>query len=348
MDETMTTWPHSLQDGWFVVASSSQLRSKPLGILFMGRPIVLARLQTGTVTAMEDRCPHRQFPLSAGRITSEGLQCGYHGWTFDASGRCVKQPGQTFESCAPRVGVKALQTMEHDGLLWLRARAPNVEPSPALPGFIANRPQGSLRFLQRMDWKGDTLDALENFLDPMHTHLTHPGLVRKDGARRLMTASVVHDQQGLTVTYSGQEEQKGLLFRLFESPRSLERAHYSRSSPGSACLEYRYQNGSALFFTLHFTPVEAWKTRVFATLHVEGRWAPPWLVRAVAWPFLKRVAAQDQRAVELQAENRQRFGKRNDASTELDVVSAYVRSIWHEAGEPAPALLEDRRVRMMI
>ncbi|UXH77801.1 Rieske 2Fe-2S domain-containing protein [Roseateles amylovorans] len=334
----MNAWPSKRLQGWFVVAQSGQVRAKPWPVMLMGQPVVLARLPSGGLTALEDRCPHRQYPLSAGRITEAGLQCGYHGWTFGADGRCTRQPGLPEGRCPPAVGVPTVDVMEHDGLIWLRSRhadAPLLAPAP-LPDFIRSRPAGTLRFMQRMQWQGDALDALENFMDPLHTHLTHPGLVRRDGGRRAVTATPSWDEHGMTVTYEGGEEQNGLLYRLFESPRLLERAHHGVAAPGSACIEYRYRNGSALFFTLHFTPLEAWKTLVHASLHVEGRWAPAWAVRLFAWPFLRRVARQDQEAVERQARNRQRFRPRHDASTELDIVSTYLRGIWHE--QPVPAV----------
>ncbi|MBP6268265.1 MAG: Rieske 2Fe-2S domain-containing protein [Rhizobacter sp.] len=335
MEKVVNPWPPSLLQGWFVVAESRRVLAKPLPVMLLGKPFVLARLPTGGLTALEDRCPHRQYPLSAGRITEAGLQCGYHGWTFGANGRCTRVPGSTEGRGPPQVGVRAFQVKEHGGLVWLRACTADVSADVQLPDFIGSRPAGSLRFMQRLQWQSDAFDALENFMDPLHTHLTHPGLVRRDGSRRTVTATPTLDAQGMTVTYEGSEEQNGLLYRLFESPRLLERAHHGVAAPGSACIEYRYRNGSALFFTLHFTPQQAWETLVHASLHVEGRWAPGWAVRLFAWPFLRRVARQDQDAVEKQARNKQRFGQRSDASTELDIVSRYLREIWHGQSGPA-------------
>ncbi len=51
------------------------------------------RDSVGTVRALANRCPHRRLPLSMGRVIPDGLQCGYHGWTFDgATGRCTLIP----------------------------------------------------------------------------------------------------------------------------------------------------------------------------------------------------------------------------------------------------------------
>jgi IMP dehydrogenase len=77
-------------DFWHPVARSKSLkRGKTLGVRFAGEPIVLVRPEQGPVFALEDRCAHRQVPLHAGVVCPQGLQCCYHGWTYDAAGRCV-------------------------------------------------------------------------------------------------------------------------------------------------------------------------------------------------------------------------------------------------------------------
>lgn len=348
----MNRWPPRLLHGWFVVAESRRLAHRPLATSLMDRPIVLARMECGTPVAMEDRCPHRHYPLSAGRINDKGLQCGYHGWTFDTKGRCIEVPGMLDAASVPKVNAKVLDVIEHDGLIWVRTAPRKEESSPGLPSMVAHRAPGALRFVQRLLWQGDALDALENFLDPLHTHFTHPGLVRREDKRRPVEALIRETTEGITVDYEGHADQSGLLHRLVESPRTLERAHHARSAPGTACIEYRYRNGSMLVFTLHFTPLRPWQTQVHATLHAEGRWAPSWAVRYFAWPFLRRVARQDQRAIERQALNRQRFGTNGGmgASSEIDLLSAYLRNLWtsNEDKSTCPRSPETARVLLKL
>ena len=60
-------------DFWHPVAWSRELKTgKPLAVRFAGEPIVLARPKTGPIFALEDRCAHRQVPLSAGVIDGAG------------------------------------------------------------------------------------------------------------------------------------------------------------------------------------------------------------------------------------------------------------------------------------
>ncbi len=339
-------WNPTLLRGWYPVAQAQRLHDKPMRVMLFGRAVVLARLPSGKLLALDDRCPHRHVPLSDGALVGETLQCKYHGWTFGADGRCTTMPGLCPSADVPTVQVNAWHVFEHDGLIWLSARAAGDAGPAALPAFLNRLLPRSRRFLWSTLWQARPVDALENFLDPLHTHLVHPGLVRSHGARQPVTVTVTQSAEGLQVDYTGQPQQSGWLYRLFESPRTMERAHFGTAAPATAQLEYRYANGSALVFTLHFTPEDALRTRVFATLHVENRWAPAWAVRWFVWPFLYRVAEQDRRMVEAQAANSVRFGRQDGISTELDLVRPMLDAVWMPNGEPVRA--GERVVQMWL
>ena len=75
-------------DFWYPIARSKDLkRTKPLGVHFAGDPIVLVRPKSDPVFALEDRCAHRQVPLRVGQVSGNTIKCGYHGWTYDNSGK---------------------------------------------------------------------------------------------------------------------------------------------------------------------------------------------------------------------------------------------------------------------
>ena len=56
----------------------NQLRSVQLD----GRDIVLIN-RGGSIYALEDRCSHEEFPLSAGELTGDQVTCALHGARFD-------------------------------------------------------------------------------------------------------------------------------------------------------------------------------------------------------------------------------------------------------------------------
>ena len=105
-------------DYWYPLAWSDEIRAgKTLACRFAGQPIVLYRGRSGAVHALEDRCAHRQVPLSEGHVEGETLRCGYHGWRYDCAGACVDVP---YLGQAHLVnGVKSYPVREVDGMVFI-------------------------------------------------------------------------------------------------------------------------------------------------------------------------------------------------------------------------------------
>jgi phenylpropionate dioxygenase-like ring-hydroxylating dioxygenase large terminal subunit len=125
-------------DYWYPLLRSKNLKpGKPTAVTFAGDPIVLVRTAGGAVFALEDRCAHRQVPLSAGVVNGECIQCCYHGWTYDRSGQCVNIPYVGRSESMPR-GVRAYPCREAYGLVFvfpgLAAKA-ETAPFPEVPAF---------------------------------------------------------------------------------------------------------------------------------------------------------------------------------------------------------------------
>ena len=105
-------------DYWYPLAWSYELkRGKPMARHFAGEPVVLYRGESGKVHALEDRCAHRQVPLSMGIIEGDTLKCGYHGWTYDCAGHCTNIPYLGRERLPN--GVTAYPTAEIDGMIFI-------------------------------------------------------------------------------------------------------------------------------------------------------------------------------------------------------------------------------------
>ena len=85
------------RDQWYVAAYSSEIGQDLFARTICGEPILFWRTRDGRVTRMADRCVHRRFPLSQppSRLVDDTVVCGYHGFTYDATGACVAVPGQT-------------------------------------------------------------------------------------------------------------------------------------------------------------------------------------------------------------------------------------------------------------
>jgi phenylpropionate dioxygenase-like ring-hydroxylating dioxygenase large terminal subunit len=313
---------------WFAVAQSESLRANPQRVLLFGTALVLLRGPDGTPWVFEDRCPHRGAALSRGRLGSNGLACPYHGWSFDREGRCTAIPGAP-ESPTCGIRLKTYTALERDGLLWVSDHCERP-----LPDRIVALDPSKRRFLWQARWQANVLDVQENFLDALHTHTTHAGLVRGASPRKPVKTTLITAGDGFHVDYEGQPGQSGLLYKLFESPRSRERAYFSGASVGQ--LEYRYASGRVVWITLCFTPESAGSTHLFGQLHVESGWAPTWLIRVLVWPLLRHVAHQDQVMVEHIEAQRLLFPGRRALILPSDLARPYLLRAWQGSSDPLP------------
>src|SRR5262245_8543779 len=60
------------------------------------RPVAVARLRSGRLVVVDDRCPHDGGRISDGWVDGERLVCARHGWELEVeNGRCVR-------ACKPR------------------------------------------------------------------------------------------------------------------------------------------------------------------------------------------------------------------------------------------------------
>jgi vanillate O-demethylase monooxygenase subunit len=80
---------------WYIGAFSHEVGRTPMERTLLEEPVVFYRTEAGLPVAVAGRCPHRRFPMVRGTLSGDTLQCGYHGWTFDCSGACVRIPSQS-------------------------------------------------------------------------------------------------------------------------------------------------------------------------------------------------------------------------------------------------------------
>ena len=104
-------------NAWYVAAWSSEVSREPIRKVICEIPVALFRKIDGTAVALEDRCAHRGYPLSAGRVVDDVLECGYHGFQFDCSGACVRIPAQSI--IPQRARVRSFPLVEKDGWVWI-------------------------------------------------------------------------------------------------------------------------------------------------------------------------------------------------------------------------------------
>ncbi|MGH8690024.1 MAG: Rieske 2Fe-2S domain-containing protein [Burkholderiales bacterium] len=159
-----------LRNSWYVAAWDRELSRTPLGRVFLNEPVVLYRKENGEPVALEDRCCHRQMPLSMGKVEGDGLRCGYHGLRFDAAGKCVEIPGQA--SIPPQARVRAYRLHEKYNWIWMG------DPSKADPALVPNwwwagHPQWAFTRPDMIPVKCHYQLIADNVLDVTHLAYVH-------------------------------------------------------------------------------------------------------------------------------------------------------------------------------
>jgi len=136
-----------LWDFWYPVLPSREIRGQRLAkTTRLDVPLVVGRDKNGRAFALKDVCPHRAYPLSLGHFDGRTVECGYHGWRFDAhTGQCLAIPSLTADSKlrCDRIFAGSLPCEERDGYMWVYFAAPEKEaaerepasPAPELPKF---------------------------------------------------------------------------------------------------------------------------------------------------------------------------------------------------------------------
>lgn len=342
---------------WYVACLSSQLRSRrPLARTVLGTPLALFRDGAGRAGAVLDRCPHRNVPLSFGRVAGGLLQCAYHGWRFDPSGTCRDVPGLCGEPPDRRArAVAAFPTRERDGFVWVWPDA-GSEPAGEPFAFPAVGDPAYSTVRRTFTVIGSLHAALENTLDVPHTAFLHGGLFR--GGREPVEIDVVvrPGADRVEAEYLGEPRPPGVAGRIL-APGGGVVSHFDRFIlPSIAQVEYRLpvpgEPDNHLLVTSAFTPVSDTETLLHAAVTFRLR-VPHSVVRAVLPPIAQMIFAQDARILARQAENVARFGGEQFASTELDVLGQHIlrllrRAERGETGDGAAALPPEQRIRMRV
>jgi phenylpropionate dioxygenase-like ring-hydroxylating dioxygenase large terminal subunit len=323
-------------EGWHPIATSAQLKSRPLARSLMGRPVVAFRTPAGPAVLV-DRCPHRNFALSRGRVRGGEIECPYHGWRFARDGRCTATPGA--EAAAPH-GAEALPAVERAGAIWTTlAKSPNAPPNLPHPVGVAGF--DSFWWAVRPS-RARLVDAVENLLDPAHPHFLHAGIVRSATVRRPVDVTVRVRPDHAEAEYVENAKPSGLMPRLLEGLRGSSLGRFFPPATGQVAFEGA--GALRLAITVFFTPVGPERVQPFAHFATPRGRAPAWLKAAVLRGFHVPVLAQDQAALSAQAANIARFGAPKYALGPLDLLLPAIQSL--AAGETPET--SERRLTMRL
>ena len=166
---------------WQPVALTDEMQGdRPVkAVRVFGENLVLYRTEKN-FTLMQRHCPHRGADLAFGRIEPDGLRCSFHGWKFDAAGKCIETPAEPNGSrLCEHIKTVAYPVVEKSGILfaYLGEGAP-----PAFPQFDCFVAPDAYTFAFKGYWDCNWLQALEVGIDPAHASWLHKYFEDEDTA----------------------------------------------------------------------------------------------------------------------------------------------------------------------
>ena len=304
-------------DHWYPLAWSHEVRpGAALGTHFAGDPIVLFRSKVGAVSALEDRCAHRQVPLSKGLVDGDAIRCCYHGWTYDHTGKCVEVP-YLGKGRLPN-GVRAYPVREVEGLIFVfpgNAALAEQRPMPSL-GSVANPAYKTRRFGKPIGCHYTFMH--ENLMDMNHQflHRAQMGQIRPRFLGRRMGEGWLEIDYTFARTGGGQSLGERVIFgskRTGGWENNRDKMTIRTEYPYQTLKIWAGDDVPIMDLWIVYVPLDAQQrtNRTFGLLSVR-RPRIPGLIEAV-WPFLvfftERIFAEDREIVEMEQAAHDRQGE---------------------------------------
>ncbi len=162
-----------VRNSWYVAGWTRDFQDGIAPVEIVSQRLALFRDRSGRLLALEDRCPHRLLPLSKGKLIGDAIQCGYHGLTFDGTGRCVRVPGQ--DNTPERANVQAFPVVERHGIVWIWMGDPALADEEKIFDIPELSDGGwDIHHGGHLHIKANYLNVAENLVDPAHVSFVHP------------------------------------------------------------------------------------------------------------------------------------------------------------------------------
>ena len=166
-----------IKNCWYILDWSADVKHALKNRMVLNQDLVYFRTKSGEVTALQNRCAHRCFPLHRSTLhDNDTIQCGYHGLTYDTAGKCVKIPSAVNQS-PEHIKIHRYPVADRAPLIWVWPGDPDLADPDLIPDF---------EFLDTDEWgygtgyyhvEGNYLAIHENLMDITHFLFLHGSLV---------------------------------------------------------------------------------------------------------------------------------------------------------------------------
>ena len=308
--------PEWMTEYWFIACKSKELKRKPLPREIMGHRMVLFRRLDGTPGAIKDQCIHRNLSLSRARVCSSGLQCAYHGWTYDVDGRCTRIPAQTGPD-KKEMRTRSWPVTESQGFVWVYMGKKKADAS-AVPAFPLHEDSRANTWMMERVFEGNALHCIENFLDIPHTIYVHSKWFRNE-SRKEIQFEVTAGKDHVCAEFFNEAQFDTLLGKLLIPANTVMKHTDQYFRPYTTRVDYYFSEKRQFIIQSHCVPINESRTRVFTWMAF--RFDPiASLVRLVFEPMANRILDQDVKVIREQTEDINRAQQASFVFHRTDVI----------------------------
>lgn len=337
-----------MQNYWYALVRSTELKNKPLACKLLDEPIVLFRNESGTVSALVDRCPHRNVKLSNGVVKDGNVQCPYHGWEFNNEGKCVKIPSLCHGDKIPTSAyAEPYPIIEQQGLIWVwyGNRTPEKDEKPFdIPHYDE---EGWRHTWVQTTIKNTVENVIENFIDCSHTGYIHGGLFRTP-ASHLAKTFVKKVSNGVIIDIDEKAEKRDSFLSKLLVGKNVNHTHQDQFIlPSIVRVAYGFGNKKEIIGYQICIPVEDFLTKVYVCV----TWRLGLLTNFIE-PIVKfmgnKVLDQDIWILEDQGTVIKKYGE-HFVSTPSDTANNWIRMTRDNAKKGVDKFIErERNVDFML
>ena len=161
-------------EGWYFVAARHSIQGEGLiQRTWMGEKIVIWRDGTGHICVAEATCPHlgsHLGPAAGGHVRNGRLICPFHGFEYDATGRCVATP---FAAAPESAKLRVFHTRTVLGLVFAWWGSGGRPPQWSLPDDPPADTRWSELGFRTIRFPGHPQETTENAVDMAHLRHVH-------------------------------------------------------------------------------------------------------------------------------------------------------------------------------
>lgn len=284
-----------INNQWYVVLDSKQLKkNKLIGVTRLSDKLVFWRDESNDVHCIFDKCCHRGASLSAGKVLDNHIECPFHGFQYDSSGKVTCIPANGKDASVPdNYKVNAYLVREAYGFIWLWY-SDEQKDIPEIP-FFEELKEGFSYGGFSETWAVHYSRAVENQLDVVHLPFVHKSTIGK-GNKTLVNGPVVKWEDNLMTFYVKNQKDNG---QKPEKPNEIE--DYEKLFHLQFQMPNTWQNiiSDKIRIVAAFVPIDEEHTHIYLRYYQKFIQTPglKQLVTALSTIMNKYILHQDRRIV---------------------------------------------------